>query len=116
MTRIILAALIILAISNPLSAHMEFTGASASVGTCGASPSIAGNDNIGTVTIGTGVVTACTVTFANAYTNTPVCVIVPGSTANITGLTSVSTTAFVAGFSASAAGGTFHYICFGRQS
>lgn len=47
-----------------------------SVGTCGTSPSIVGNDIQGTVTVGTGTPTACTITFAKAYLATaPNCVL-----------------------------------------
>ena len=55
--------------------HVANSGTAATVGTCGTSPSITGNDTKGVITIGTASPTACTITFASAYTSTPVCVV-----------------------------------------
>jgi len=53
--------------------HTSWGGETPTVSSCGSSPSISGNDVTGRVLVGSGVVTSCTVTFARAYTNTPVC-------------------------------------------
>lgn len=61
-------------ISDPtFSGHMVTSGTTPSVSSCGAGPAIVGNDNAGRVTVGTGVTTTCTLTFATAWTTAPVC-------------------------------------------
>ncbi len=82
------------------------------------SSSLAGN-----VTMGSGSPTACTVTFATAYTNTPACVAIPAtaSAAAVIPTIAVSKTAFTVSFSATAtapatapaAATGFSYICTG---
>ena len=54
--------------------HVANSGAASTVGTCGTSPTISGNDTRGMVTVGTGGITSCLVTFAAAYSSTPFCV------------------------------------------
>ncbi len=57
-------------------------GTAPTVGTCGTSPTIVGNDVVGRITVGTGgVATSCTVTFAATWANAPICVIADESTA-----------------------------------
>lgn len=47
---------------------------SSGAGDCGSSPAIAGNDNVGRVTVGTSTNGGkCTITFAKNWTNAPVC-------------------------------------------
>lgn len=54
--------------------HQIYGGTSPTVTSCGATPSVVGgNDNAVRIVAGTGVITACTVTFANTWTNPPVC-------------------------------------------
>jgi hypothetical protein len=60
-----------------VSGHIANSGGAATVTTCGTSPSITGNDTRGTVTLGTGSPTTCTVTFATSYATAPYCVITP---------------------------------------
>lgn len=49
-------------------------GTAPTIGTCGSSPSIVGNDNTFRATIGTGgIATACTITFAATWANAPIC-------------------------------------------
>lgn len=52
-----------------LTGHLAFSGTAPVVSACGTSPSIDANatDNSGTVTVGSGVVASCTVTFNAAY-------------------------------------------------
>src|SRR5262249_36989777 len=53
--------------------HFAFDGAaSTTVSSCGAGPAVSGSDTSGTVTIGQAT-NACTITFANPYTNVPRC-------------------------------------------
>jgi len=55
------------------TAHLIHTGTAPAVTVCGTDPAIVGTDLAGKVTIGTGGVTACTVTFAAAYSSAPAC-------------------------------------------
>lgn len=53
--------------------HVAFGGpiSGVTVATCGTSPTITGNDDSGTITMGTGATVACTITFGTTYTNVP---------------------------------------------
>ena len=53
--------------------HVVTGGPVPTVGTCGTAPAISGNDTNFRVLAGSGVISACTVTFANTYTKAPVC-------------------------------------------
>lgn len=97
--------------------HWIFGGGTPSVSSCGTSPTVIGNDQSGQVTIGSGAVSACTITFKAAWTVAPVC------TANFD---STAATATVATLNVSNAslilrttvpnigGGKLNYICLGR--
>ena len=82
------------------------------VSTCGTgSPTAAGNDTAGTVTVGGGVVTACTVTYSTPKVGTPVpMVVVDGATAIAATISASSATAFTVTFAATVGGGTFNYF------
>lgn len=92
-------------------AHIVSSGPTPAVGTCGVSPSIIGNDNSGTITVGSGLATACTLTFANSWGATPSCVISDNSTAVTGDISSISATAVTFGFSATLGGGQIYYLC-----
>jgi hypothetical protein len=55
--------------------RFTFGGNSPALSSCGTSPSIAGTDVAGQVTMGTGSPTGCTITFNVAYTNVPYCMV-----------------------------------------
>jgi hypothetical protein len=56
--------------------HIRTQGTAPVVSACGTGPSVAGNDVAGRVTIGTGgVATSCTVTFNQAFTTAPACIV-----------------------------------------
>ena len=93
--------------------HLEYFGSAPTISTCGTTPSVVGNDNAFTITTGTGAPTACTATFASAWTNAPVCnVNLSAGTATIT---SVSTSAITFGFSAGLTSGKVYVGCKGYQ-
>ncbi len=102
-----------------LGGHVEYTGTAPALTSCGTSPSIAGTDTTGKITIGTGGgITGCTATFATAFANTPAC-IVQGVGTNLTDILtqSVSTTQFQLVRAASAVitdGTVVAYHCLGR--
>lgn len=106
-----LLALVLCSSASIAQAHQEFTGATPSVGTCGTSPSVVGGDNSGTITIGSGVVTACTLTFAKTWAGTPACVATSGSGSISAGVTAISTTAVTFGLSATLGDGKIYYFC-----
>lgn len=54
--------------------HVETNGSAPALSACGTTPSVVGNDGVMAVTIGSGSTTSCTVTFAQAWANAPVCV------------------------------------------
>ncbi|HJU18986.1 MAG TPA: glycosyl hydrolase family 28-related protein [Stellaceae bacterium] len=70
-----------------LLGHQIFTGAAPAPGNgsadCGTAPAIAGNDAVGRVTVGSGANGGkCTLTFAKAWPNPPVCSVVDETTAS----------------------------------
>jgi hypothetical protein len=86
-------------------------GGNPTMGTCGTSPSISGNDNTGTVTVGSGVVTSCAVLFGTSKKGIPhVFITVDGVTAIANSVSSVSTAGFTANFAATLGSGTFDYL------
>lgn len=62
--------------------HHVTTGADPVLTSCGGgTPAVVGTDKAGNVTIGTGVTTSCTVTFAQAFESTPSCTVTGDNTA-----------------------------------
>ncbi len=97
--------------------HLEYKGTAPTLSSCGTSPSIVGNDMVGSVTTGTTNGASCTVTFAAEWTNAPLCVLTPrGSTITLTAQ-SVTTLQFAAARSSGANipdNDIFDYHCAGR--
>jgi len=90
--------------------HINATGPSPAVGTCGTSPSVAGSDNAGKITTGSTATTACTLTFQTAFNTAPACVMATAVTN--AGPTFVATTTTTATFNyASATSIVFSYVC-----
>ena len=54
---------------------LAFVGIAPTLTSCGTSPSITGNNQTGTVTLGTGSPTGCTIAFTTSYVATPRCVV-----------------------------------------
>lgn len=80
--------------------HLVFSGTAPSItANCGTSPSIAGNDIVGRITVGTGgTATNCTITFAAAYGTAPVCIVGDETTSLLlTGVSSTTTLSITAG-------------------
>lgn len=99
-----------------VNAHPIFTSSSAfspAVSSCGTSPSLStgASDNKGTITLGSGTVTACTLTFGTAFTVAPSCNIESNSNAGQPWISSVSGSAVT--FSLPYTGATtLSYSCF----
>ncbi len=84
--------------------------ASSSVSSCGANPSLIGNDTAGQVTVGGGVITSCTVTFGKTYSNPPICT--ANDDTSILAVRPVTTTSTLVLSSVSTfAGDNLGYIC-----
>ncbi len=94
--------------------HIALGGVVPSVSSCGSSPSVSGNDTVGTITVGSGVVTACTLTFAVARSATPRVVGCTANSALACGATAKSNSAVTFGFSATLGSGTFDYLIIGQ--
>lgn len=88
-------------------------GNAPTVSTCGTTPSgsVVGDDTSGTVTVGGGVVTACTITFyaTKGKTIHPM-VQVEGATAIASTVSAKSSTGFTVTFAATLGGGSFDYF------
>ena len=91
--------------------HSLFGGGLATTTACGTLPSNTGTDNAGTITVGTGVVTSCTLVFNTAFTTNPSCTMTVNTSAITGGITSMGTTSTVFSFSATIAGGLIYYHC-----
>jgi hypothetical protein len=95
--------------------HMVSSGTTPSMGTCGSSPSVIGTDAAAVITVGSGVVTSCTMNFANPWANPPVCVESDNSTAVTGDITTTTTSSITFGFSATLGGGQVNVICIGQK-
>lgn len=92
------------------SGHINATGTKPSMGTCGTSPSVVGNDAAGTITIGSGVVTACTLNFAIPYESSNIAVLESDNSTAVTGdVSAVTTSSVTFSFSATLGGGKLYY-------
>lgn len=94
--------------------HIKSSGPAPAISSCGTSASIVGTDTKGSVTIGSGSVSSCQISFMNPYTPTPpVCVITWNETIPpaITFGVGATTTDLTVYFSGDANGKKFNYIC-----
>lgn len=91
--------------------HIVNSGPAPVISSCGTTPTIAGDDKSGTITTGSGVVSACTMTFAKAYTDNPVCTVSTNNTSALGDISSVSTSAITFAFTGTLASGKVYYIC-----
>ena len=84
------------------------------ISSCGTgSPLASGNDTRGTITVGTGTPSSCTITFASAFATAPICVVsqLGATTAGTVSVTSTSTTTMVLGWANGVSSIQFNYIC-----
>lgn len=96
--------------------HLISSGSVPSVSSCGTTPSIIGNDFVGTVTVGSGgIATSCTVTFAKTWTNQPTCTSSNEGAILFTRNTTTTTTLVIDASSTLTAGGKLKYSCVGYQ-
>jgi hypothetical protein len=95
--------------------HLVTGSVAPTMGACGTSPSVAGNDNALFVTVGTGgVATSCAVNFGASWTTAPVCVAQSGTdkvSYSIVSTTSLVTVTAAAAFTASS---NLNILCMGR--
>lgn len=91
--------------------HRFSGGPAGAISTCGTgSGSVVGDDNQGTITTATAA-TACTYTFAKAWSKIPVCIVTDDSLVGFASVASVSTTAVTFGISSALTGGKLYYSC-----
>ncbi len=95
--------------------HIVSSGTVPTLGSCGSSPSIDGTDFQGVITVGGGVVTACTINFANAFGRPPVCICGDNSTTVACSNGGITSTAYTINTSATLGGGLLYYICTGNK-
>ncbi len=93
-------------------AHVAMIGSPPTPSSCGTSPTVAGSDGAGEITTGTGNPTSCVITFAVAYTTTPVCV-VRDRTALSTLVSYVLSATAITMTTSAASSQKIDYICFG---
>ncbi len=113
--RRIIVAFIILCLFYPIDAFSfpsTLGGGPATVATCGTTPSISGGDASGTLTIGTGAVTACTINFSHTYTGANIkCAVIPNSATAVALSWTTTTSAVSISLSVSLPGGILTYLC-----
>jgi hypothetical protein len=95
--------------------HIVTSGSTPTMGTCGSSPSVIGDDNHGIITVGGGVVTACTMNFSQTWGSAcnVICNESDNSTAVTGDISALSPTAITFSFSATLGGGLIYYQCSG---
>jgi|GEM_PF-4668161 len=76
-----------------VNGHIETHGTAPTITACGTSPSVTGNDNTMMIAVGTGTVTACTITFNHYWQHIPICNVV--ASYNATGYVSGSSNNFI---------------------
>lgn len=81
------------------------------VGSCGTGPSVSGTDSVGTITVGTGVFTSCTLTFAATWGSIPRCFVNYQGAVAIARATPSTTDVVIDVVSAFAAGSKIDYEC-----
>lgn len=81
---LLLVAGLVPASAQSINGRIVATGAAPAATTCGTLPVVAGNDNAGTITIGTGTPGACTLTFNVAFANVPTCYFNDQTTVGVT--------------------------------
>lgn len=93
--------------------HVTRGGPKPTVSACGSTNTITGNDDVGTITFTGTLVTACTMTFANALLpgQNFSCVASPSSTTGFIAITATSTTAVTFGISGSVSTDSIFYQC-----
>src|ERR1043166_9725940 len=98
--------------------HIGASGTAPTLSSCGTSPTLAtgASDMAGTINVGSGTVTACTLTFGTAFTNAPTCVMNDDSTAVTGDISAISTTAVTFSFSVSIGSGHIYYVCIAGSS
>ncbi|MFM6926826.1 MAG: beta strand repeat-containing protein, partial [Bdellovibrio sp.] len=95
-----------------VNGHIAASGSAATLGACGTSPAITGNDTKGYVTVGSGATTSCVITFNSAFASAPVCTVTWRGSASTIGVgVTASVTALTVNFSADSQGLSFNYHC-----
>lgn len=94
--------------------HLITTGTAPGISSCGTgSPSVAGTDVNGRITIGTGTPASCTLTFANAYTTAPACTVGDETTSLLLKGVATTTTLIVSVATVFGNGDLVTYNCLG---
>lgn len=91
--------------------HNWTGGIAPALTSCGTSPVVTGDDNGGTITLGSGTPAACTVTFNKTWTNAPSCNATTEATGVSAFITAISTTAVTFGVTIADGGGKIYYSC-----
>lgn len=99
-----------------VTGHIEVSSTTPVISSCGATPngSAVGNDVSGKVTVGGGIVTSCTMTFAVPWVNAPACWTNSG-TAITNGTATTTTTTLTLGAGATFNGDVIMYGCVGYR-
>lgn len=96
-----------------ISGHLEIQNTTTPVlASCGTNPVLAGNDAVGTITVGAGLITSCTLTFGSAWTNPPSCM-TEDATAVVSLQANANTTTMTITSSVSIGAGKVNYLCTG---
>jgi hypothetical protein len=94
--------------------HITASSSAPTLSSCGTSPSVVrGNDTWGRIVTGGGVITACTVTFANTYALPPVCDANPEGGVTTFIAASSTATGFVITGASAITSTTITYQCYG---
>ena len=95
-----------------INGHIVTHGTAPTLTSCGSSPSIIGNDNAFTITVG-GTATGCTATFATAWTNIPSCIVTNQSLSATNIMTYTVSTSAVTISQTALSGNVINVICEG---
>ena len=90
--------------------HLGIGGSDPTASTCGTGASLNGTNSVGSVTVGTGGVTACTITFSSSFPTAPRCFF-QSSVMTMIRVSSISGTDVTIETSADVSSGTVDYWC-----
>ncbi len=91
--------------------HQFTAGPAPAISSCGTGTgTVVGDDQSGVITTATAA-TACTMTFAKAYQQAPICLVTDNSLVGFADISSVSTSAVTFGISSALTGGKLYYQC-----
>lgn len=95
--------------------HIDSTGTVPTLSSCGTSPNATGTDSAGIIQVGSVAATACTLTFASAYVNTPSCLVTNQNMSVVNAMTYTVTTTTLVISETGLTSAKLNYMCIANE-